>query len=110
MQGQFIVLRPQSLSGEQTLQQFFLADGADPAGHTLAAGLIPEESGDAAQDGAEVHGIIQNDYRSGAQTGTHGPYPGKGQRRIQLCRRDERTRCPAEEHRLERPSLLDATG
>ena len=42
--------RSNGLAGGQTLEDLLLADGPDPAGDALAAGLVPEEGGDAQQE------------------------------------------------------------
>src|ERR1700733_293869 len=43
--------RPERRATRQPRHQFLLPDGADPAGHALAAGLVAEELGDPAQQG-----------------------------------------------------------
>ena len=44
-----------------------LADGADSAGHALAAALVPEEARDAHEQRTEVDGVVEREDHAGAE-------------------------------------------
>ena len=62
MQRQFIVERPQSVPSAQPLQHFLLAYRTDPAGYTLATGLVPKEGRNTQQDGLHIDRLVQDHY------------------------------------------------
>ena len=100
MQRQFIVERPQSVPSAQPMQHFLLAYRTDPAGYTLATGLVPKEGRNTQQDGLHIDRLIQDHHHPRPQAGTNRPHTRKGQGRIQLLGEDKRAGGAPEQHRL----------
>src|ERR1700733_12717214 len=67
----------------QPSYQLLLADGADPAGHALAAGLVAEEPGDPAQQGRHRHRVVEHEHHAGAKGGARRACPLVSQRQVQ---------------------------
>src|SRR5438132_1238169 len=53
--------------GGEPPQRFLLADGADPAGHALAARLVAEERGDPEHGVGEVGRLVEDHHDARAQ-------------------------------------------
>ena len=82
--------------------QLLLADGADPAGHALAAGLVAEEPGDPAQQVRHRDGVVEHQHHAGAEGRARRAHPLEGQRHVERVRADEHAGRAAEQHRLQR--------
>src|SRR5689334_22710707 len=102
-QGELSPGRAERGPARQPAEQFLLADRPDPAGHALAAGLVPEEPRDPPQQRGHVGGVVENQDDAGSQRRADGPHPLERERGVERVRTDERTRRAAEQHRAQRP-------
>ena len=100
-----VARRADRAAARGAVQQLLLPHGADAAGHALAARLVAEERGDAAQRCRQVDGVVEDHDDARAERRAGRARALEGQRQVELVRADERARGAAEQDRLElRPS------
>src|ERR1700761_8474686 len=65
-------------------QRFLLAYRAYAAGHTLAAGLVAEEAGDAQKDAGQINSVVEGQNHARAQRNFVGANALEGERDVEL--------------------------
>ena len=90
------------------MQRLFLAHRADAAGHALAARLVAEERRDAAQQIAQVDGVVDHHDDAGPERGVGRARVFVRQLDVELVGPDERAGGAAEQDGAKRPSCANA--
>ena len=92
----------------QPQQRLLLADGADPAGHALAARLVAEERRDPEQHRDEVDGVVEQHDHAGAERRTRRTRRLERELEVEAIGPDEAAGRAAEQDRLQLAAAGDA--